>query len=237
MSDDNLTKSNMAGWKPTHSYIIAALCLLLGIAAGYLGRGLSSKTVTVVPGSAQASASASAPSPNQIPPAMAAAASTKMTPQDLQQSVAEQVPPLLDQVKRDPKNAKLLSDIGNIYFDAHQYRDATRYYGRSLQIQPLNGEVRTDLGIAHWYLGNADRAIAEFHTVLKTEPNQPNALFDLGIVEWRGKVDAKAALAAWQKLLDTNPTFEGKDMVVRMMAETKQHSGIQPGTKTDKPAM
>jgi len=86
-------------------------------------------------------------------------------------------------------------------------------------------------------LGNADRAIAEFQTALKTAPNQANTLFNLGVVQWQGKGDAEAALASWQKLLDTNPAFAGRDRVVQMMAQARQHRGIQPGTKTDKPAM
>jgi len=53
-------------------------------------------------------------------------------------------------------------------------------------------------------LGNADRAIAEFQTALKTAPNQANTLFDLGVVQWQGKMDANVALAG--KAASTNPS-------------------------------
>jgi len=239
MSDDTLTKKRLAGWKPTHSYFIAALCLLLGMAGGYLARGLSRQNVMGPTVSASAvptqtpSPSANAAPTNQTPPPSPNAGYGQMAPQDLQRAVAQQLPPLLGRLKSDPKNADLLAAVGNMYFDARQYRNAITYYGRVLRIQPLNTLVRTDLGNAYWYLGNADRAIAEFKTALKTDPNQANVLFDLGIVQWKGKKDAKAAIATWQKLLDTNPSFEGKEMVVRLMAQTKQ----QTGTKTDNPAI
>jgi len=224
MSDDNPTKSNMAGWTSTQAYVLAVVCLLIGIAGGYLTRGSSGQTAT-------------APGPSAQPSASAAAGPSQMPPQELQQALAQQVPPLLKRLKSDPNNAELLADIGNMYFDAHQYDQAAPYYSRALQIQPLNTAVRTDLGTAYWLLGNADRAIAEFQTALKTAPNQANTLFNLGVVQWQGKTDAEAALATWQKLLDTNPAFAGKDKVVQMMAQAKQHLGVQPGTKTDKPAM
>jgi len=160
-----------------------------------------------------------------------------MPPQELQQALAQQAPPLLERLKNDPKNAELLVNLGNMYYDAHEYKEATTYYSRALQIQPRNTTVRLDLGNAYGFLGNADRAIAEFQTVLETNPNQANALFNLGLVQWRGKMDAEAALASWQKLLDTNPAFPGKDKVLQMMAQARQHLGIQPGTQTAKPAM
>ncbi len=236
MSDGNPTKSNMAGWTSTQAYVVAVVCLLMGIAGGYLIYGSSGKMATGHGTNPQPSASAGA-GPSQMPPASAAAPPGPMTPQELQQALAQQVPPLLERLKNDPKNAKLLTDIGNMYFDAHQYNEATAYYGRALRIQPLNTTVRTDLGNAYWFLGNADRAIAEFQTTLKTAPNQANTLFNLGVVQWQGKMDAEAALATWQKLLDTNPAFPGRDRVVQMMAQARQHLGIQPGTQTANPAM
>jgi len=222
MSDDNATKSNMAGWTPTQGYVMAVVCLLIGIAGGYLTRGSSSPMAT-------------APVPNAQPMANPAASPSQMAPQELQQALAQQLPPLQERLKSDPNNAELLADVGNMYFDARQYNQAAPYYRRVLQLQPRNTDVRTDLGIAYWFLGNADQAIGEFQTALKTAPTQANTLFNLGVVQWKGKMDAEAALATWQKLLDTNPGFAGKDKVVQMMAQARRHLGIQPGTKTDKP--
>jgi cytochrome c-type biogenesis protein CcmH/NrfG len=244
--ESNVTSNvatKVAGWTPTHSYIIAVLCLLLGAAGGYIGRGLSNRAIkgaSAVPSlSATASPTGQMPPavPGQMPSPAAVAPPDQMTPQDLQNALAQQLPPLRMQLKKDPNNPDLLANVGNLYFDAHQYREATTYYARALKIKPLNARVRTDMGNAYFFLGDADRAITEFNTALKTDPNLAIALFDLGIVEWRGKKDMNAAMVAWQKLLDTNPNFEGKEMVVRMMAMGKKQAGGQPGTKSDKPAM
>lgn len=87
------------------------------------------------------------------------------------------------------------------------------------------------MATAYWNTGNADTAITEFRKALSYEPNKANALFNLGIVLWQGKTDANAALATWQKLLDTNPNYQGKDKVLEVMAQAKQHAGIKPGTR------
>jgi hypothetical protein len=31
-------------------------------------------------------------------------------------------------------------------------------------------------------------------------------------------------------LLDTNPTYEGKEKIVELMAQVRKHAGIKPGT-------
>ncbi len=53
---------------------------------------------------------------------------------------------------------------------------------------------------------------------------------NLGIVEWQGKMDIDKAVAPGQKLLDTNPNYEGRDKVLELMAQAKRHSGVKSGT-------
>jgi tetratricopeptide (TPR) repeat protein len=98
-------------------------------------------------------------------------------------------------------------------------------------VKPEDSSVRTDMATAYWSLGNADTAIAEFNRALAYEPNKPNALFNLGIVEWQGKMNVEGALAAWQKLLDTNPNYENKAKLLELMAQVKKHSGLKPGVQ------
>ena len=153
------------------------------------------------------------------------------TPAQMQQMADTQAAPLLEKLKLDPTNAGLLENIGNIYYDTQQYPAAIDYYQRTLKLQPTNAGVRTDMATAYWYTGNADAAIAEFQKALSNEPNKPNTLFNLGIVEWQGKMDIEKAVATWKKLLDTNPNYEGKDKVLQLIAEAQKHSSIRPGTQ------
>jgi tetratricopeptide (TPR) repeat protein len=138
--------------------------------------------------------------------------------------------PLLDTLKSDPNNPALLASIANIYYDTQQFSTAIDYYQRSLAAQPTNADVRTDLATAYWYMGNADGAIAEFDRALGYEPNKANTLFNLGIVKWKGKMDIKGAVDAWQKLLTAHPDYESKDRVLQLIAEAQKHSGVKPGT-------
>jgi tetratricopeptide (TPR) repeat protein len=143
-------------------------------------------------------------------------------PQEVRQAADIQAAPLLEQLKADPTNAALLAQLGNVYYDAKQYPSAIDYYERSLKSQPANSSVRTDLGTAYWYNGDADTAIAEFNKVLASEPNKADTLFNLGVVKWQGKKDAQGAIAAWRKLLDTNPGYVNKDSVLQLIAQVQK---------------
>ena len=207
-------------WTSVQAYIFAVICLLVGIAGGWLIRG-SQAPSGASPGIAIASTTGGGSQ---------GGAAQAPTAVELHQVVDTKAAPMLEKLKSDPNNPDLLAGIGNIYYDAQQFPTAIEYYHRALKAQPANTGIRTDMATAYWYTGNADTAIQEFKESLSYEPTQPNTLFNLGIVQWQGKMDIKAAVASWQKLLDTNPTYEGKEKVLELMAQAQKHSGVKPGT-------
>ena len=218
MTDTN--RATIEQWTSVQAYVLAVICLLVGIAGGWLIRGSQS------PAAAPAE-TASAPAPAM---GSAGAGAQPPTPAQMQKMADTQAGALIEKLKADPTNAGLLASFGNIYYDAQQFPTAIDYYQRALKVEPANTGVRTDMATAYWYTGNADAAIAEFQKSLSYEPNKANTLFNLGIVEWQGKMDIDKAVATWQKLLNTNPNYEGKDKVLELMAQAKKHSGVKPGT-------
>lgn len=218
MPDNN--KTSITSWTSVQAYTLAVICLLLGVAFGWLIRGSQ-------PSAGAGTVNASAPSPN----AASAGMNGQPTPEQMKKMADAQAAPLIEKLKTDPNNPEILAGIGNYYYDAQQYQTAIGYYQQALIVQPNNASVRTDLGTAYWYAGDADNAIAEFKKSLTYEPTQPNTLFNLGIVQWQGKMDINAAVETWQKLLDTNPNYEAKDKVLEMLAQVKKHAGVKPGTQ------
>jgi len=219
MTDTNRT--SIEQWTSVQAYVLAVICLLVGIAGGWLVRGSQAPAAT-----SPEAASASAARGTQ-----GNSASQAPTPAQLKQMADTQAAPLIEKLKSDPNNADLLASVGNFYYDAQQFPTAIDYYQSALKVQPSNTGVRTDMATAYWYTGNADTAVSEFQKSLSYEPNKANTLFNLGIVEWQGKMDIDKAVAAWQKLLDTNPNYEAKDKVLELMAQAKRHSGVKPGTQ------
>ena len=220
MTDRNRTPTER--WTRERAFALAVVCLLAGIAGGWFIRASLAPSVT---GSAKA-AGLSALAGNG-----AGLASQTPTPARLKEMADAQAAPLLDQLKSDPNNPELLTRIGNLYYDAQQYPVAVDYYGRALKAKPADAAVRTDMGTAYWYMGNADMAIAEFNKALAYTPNNPNTLFNLGLVKWKGKMDSAGAIADWEKLLATSPNYEERDKVEQMMAEIKKQPAVTPEMK------
>ncbi len=231
MVDKNVTTTSpgeksgaSGGWTVGQVYVMAAICLLVGVALGYLFRGSESSAASAK------TAQMAAAVPGSGVPGSAMPQQQMPSPQDLKRMADAQAAPLIQKLRSDPNDPGLLASIGNYYYDAQQYPIAIQYYLQSLKLQPADTSVRTDLATAAWYAGDADSAISEFKKSLSYEPNKPNTLFNLGIVEWQGKMDANAAISTWQKLLDTNPNYEAKDKVLQLIAEAKKHEGITPGS-------
>lgn len=206
---------------------MAVICLIVGTAVGYLIRGSRS---------AEAPAPTAATAPAAPSDAMHAGAGSQMpTPEQLKQMADTQAAPLLEKLKLNPKDATTLAEAGNLYYDAQQFPIAVDYYQRALDVDPKNAAVRTDMGTAYLYMDNPDRAIQEFQAALKDNPKHGQAMFNLGMAQWRGKGDAVGAVATWEKLLKTVPDFPERANVEQMIAQAKKHMNIKPGQKSEKP--
>ncbi len=204
------------GWTTVQAYTLAVVCLLLGGAIGYLLRG--SEPGTVVPAQAAQTQQQNV-GPAQIP-GFGAVPGGGSSPE----LVDKAAQPMLEALKRNPKDVDTLAKLGNLYYDAQLYQKAIGYYEQALKITPDNVNLRTDMGTAMFYLGDSDKALAEFQKSLAYKPNHPNTLFNTGIVKWQGKNDAKGAIAAWEQLLKTNPNYPERQKVEDLLNRAKEHA-------------
>jgi cytochrome c-type biogenesis protein CcmH/NrfG len=201
--------ANSAGaWSGTQAYLLAAFCLLLGVALGYLFRGSA-------PVAAQAGASATTqPGRGQ----------QQQADPNAQAALAQAAAPLVELLNKNPNDFDSLVKLGNLFYDGKEFLGAIQYYERALAIHPDNPDVRTDMGTAYWYTGNAEKALASMETSLKYRPGHPQTLFNLGWVRWQCKQDPKGAIEAWQQLLKANPDYPQRQQVEQYIAKAKEHA-------------
>lgn len=200
-------------WTRERAGFLTLACLLAGIFSGWSIHGWRSSSPATATAVRAASVSAANPNPSSTP--------HTPTSEQLKAMADTQAAPLIEKLSHDPANPDLLASMGNLYYDAQQYPVAVDYYARSLKARPSDAAVRTDMGTAFWYMGNSDRAIQEFNKALTIAPNNPNTLFNLGLVKWKGNKDAAGARAAWEKLLAADPAYAQKEQVESMLAEVK----------------
>ncbi len=129
---------------------------------------------------------------------------------------------LKDILKKDPKNLSALVELGNLYFDSRQPKEAIEAYSQYLAIKPDNADVRTDMGIMYRALGDIDRAIEEFKKAAKSDPKHINSRYNIGIVLLHDKQDIEGALKAWEDYLRVDPNSERANRVRAQIEKIKK---------------
>jgi len=206
------SSSARPGLPAEHVYVIAAICLLLGLLVGFFLLG----------NNATPNVARTQPAGNTTTPSAAySGGHPKLTLQQMKQMADVQASTLIEKSKSDPKNAAILFQIAAIYQATHQFEEATGYFERGLKIDPKNVSARTEMASCLYYSGDVDGALNQLTLALKYNPKDANSLFNLGMIKYRGKKDPAGAIAAWQELLKTNPNLDRKPIVEQMIAEAQ----------------
>ncbi len=205
--------ANGSGWRIQQVYAMAAVCLLVGLAIGYLFRGSQSPASPV--------REVGGTQPAAMPSGMGGHMPSL---EDMKTMADTKAAPLLAQLKSDPNNKDLLFQVGNIYKATHQFKDAAGYYDKALQVDPKNVAIRTELASCLYYSGDVDGALSQLQQGLNYNPKDANSLFNLGMIKWQGKQDGPGALAAWRELLKANPQLSAnrKATVQKLMADVQK---------------
>jgi len=193
---------------PKQVGIVAAFCLALGLVMGFTARGIQGRQEV-----ANAAAVATRPSPSTGAHAPGL--------QDMKRMADKQAAPLLAQLESKPNDGALLTQLGALYHSTHQFKDAAGYFSRAVQSDPNNVPLRNRLALSLYRSGDVDGSMAQLSEALRRDPKDANSLFNLGMIRLQGKSDGKGAVAAWQRLLKSNPQLSAdrKAQVQKLMAD------------------
>jgi len=200
-----------SAWPDKQVYTMAVICIVVGLAVGYLFRASQSPTAVAQPAA------------NVRPAAPGGMGAHMPSLEEMKKMADKKAEPLLAKLKSDPNNGDLLIQVGKIYKSTHQFKDAAGYYDKALQADPKNVAIRTEMASCLYYNGDVDGAISQLQQSLRYDPTDANSLFNIGMIKWQGKQDTNGALAAWQELLRSNPQLSAdrKATVQKLMTEAK----------------
>lgn len=214
-------KSADSGWSSTQVYVMATICLVLGLIVGFLFRGSQTQS--------------SAPSVNANTPASAQNGMPQQMPslEQMKHMADKQAEPLLAQLKSDPRNVAVLKKVAKIYASTHQFQEAVSYYEKVLEVDSKDVPTRTEMASCLYYNGDVDGALAQLQQALQDKPRDANSLFNLGMIRWQGKNDSQGAISAWQQLLEQNPKLESqkKAQVQKLIAEVRGQASLPQEAK------
>jgi len=175
----------------TESVVFAVAGTLFGLIVGWI-IGSQQAPGRVVAGGAPAAQVAQA-AQNAAPPATLPAVDES------------QAGPLKAIAERDPKNVPSRVHLGDMYFDAGRYPEATKWYEEALALNQRDVNVSTDLAICYYYTNQPDRAITQMSASLSVDPKHTKTWLNLGVVKAFGKQDLAGATAAWNEVIKLAP--------------------------------
>jgi tetratricopeptide (TPR) repeat protein len=85
-----------------------------------------------------------------------------------------------DALKRSPDRDDIAISLGNVYFSQEKFDEAANAYEKAVKIWPSSGNHYA-LGQAYSNAGRYSEADREFNTVLRLEPDKPDAYYGLGL--------------------------------------------------------
>jgi cytochrome c-type biogenesis protein CcmH/NrfG len=126
--------------------------------------------------------------------------------QEVSVEKAAQIFELEKKTKENPSDVAAWTNLGNLYFDTGNYKEAISAYTQSVALDPNNADVITDLGIMYRRTGQPQKAIEAFDKAAKIDPRHETALYNKGIVLMHDLNDIDGAVKAWEELLKRNPS-------------------------------
>jgi len=122
-------------------------------------------------------------------------------------------------LEQSPDNFYLLSNLGHAYFDLGRvharvsgnekaietYLQAVEVYGRALQINPDDVDVRVNRAIMAFWSEKLDLAEEEFEKAIALNPNHAKAHYNRAIFLYFGRNNPTEAIASWNRVIELNP--------------------------------
>ena len=192
--------------------------VILAVVIAFIVGFITGATVAILKGKTGTATPRIAQKPQGPPPEAPMGAPPGPSPAEL----TGKIQALKDIVQKDPKNLAAWVELGNLYFDTDQPREAIEAYSKYLAAKPDNADVRTDMGIMYRKLGDPDRALKEFTAAAQADPKHVNSRYNIGIVLLHDKQDIKGAIQAWEDYLKVDPQSDRAIRVRGQMEKMKQ---------------
>ncbi len=129
------------------------------------------------------------------------------------------------QVTREPENFQAWIQLGHLYFDTKQHKNAIAAYETSLKYHDGDANLLTDLGVMYRRSGDSTKALEWFDKAQAIDATHIPSRLNEGIVKLYDFDDAEGAIASWEELLTIDPEAQlgngesVKDFVARMKAD------------------
>jgi len=205
----------LVGNKPLQKKIAvaAAAVLIVGIGFGVYRNGQSSVPgISGTPTGQATTAAATTPTATPVDPAKVAA--------------------LMKKVSANPKDTVSLQALGDIYFAAADYKNASAWEQKVVGVDPRNQVALLALGAAQFNLGNAVEAKKTWLVAAALYPKNAEVHYDLGFLYMsQTPPDSANMQAEWKQVVAIDPNSNLAKTVATHLASSTAAPSAAPSAK------
>ncbi|MEE9217578.1 MAG: tetratricopeptide repeat protein [Acidobacteriota bacterium] len=191
--------------------------VLFGIVIGYL----IAQQVHSTPAAAPATAATAPPG--------AAAGQPGVDAQARMEQLTQRMDAMRAQLDQNPHDVEALVGLGNLYYDAGMFSRAIEFYTHSLEIDPDNPNVITDLGISHRRTGDPQKALEMFRQATEIRPEHWQSWLNIGIVTMFDLGDHAQAEEALDRVEELKPDLPNLQSLREHLQLMRENTASTPG--------
>jgi tetratricopeptide (TPR) repeat protein len=120
----------------------------------------------------------------------------------------EHISHLKESIEKDPNNAEMWEQLANAYYETQDYPKSIDAYLQLITLVDEKSPVYQDLGVVYRRDGQFEKSIEAFKKAIADNPDNIQALFNIGIVQFHDLDDEAGAKKTWQKVADVKPDFQ-----------------------------
>ncbi len=129
----------------------------------------------------------------------------------------------------DPTSAGALVNLGTIYFNARDLKQAERHYQKALEADPDYALAHFDLANLYDERGDRKRAVEHYTAALRISPHYADAHYNLALL-YQGSNQAMKAVHHWTAYLKLDPASHWANIARRELAKLRQAT-VLPGSR------
>jgi tetratricopeptide (TPR) repeat protein len=129
----------------------------------------------------------------------------------------------------DPLSAGALVNLGTIYFNARNWKEAERFYREALTADPEYALAHFDLANLYDERGDRDKALDHYQIALKIAPHYADAHYNLALL-YQGSNQTMKAVHHWTTYLKLDPTSHWANIARRELTKLRQAT-VLPGSR------
>ncbi|WP_319548468.1 tetratricopeptide repeat protein [Desulfogranum marinum] len=121
---------------------------------------------------------------------------------------AEHISHLKKSIDENPNDAEVWSQLANAYFKAQDYKNSIQAYLKLIPLVEKKSGVYQDLGVVYRKDGQFEKSIDTFEKAITHDPDNLQALFNIGVVQFHDLEDESAAMKTWEKVASVKPDLQ-----------------------------